>query len=291
MLELINLDIPSLGYTKFISAWLYRGPGGVLLVDPGPACTISCLLEALEKRNIERLDWILLTHIHMDHAGGIGHLVERFPGARIVCHERAVGHLIDPGRLWEGSLKVLGRVAQTYGQIRPVLGQNIITTEALDFEDGIRVIKTPGHAIHHQCFVFKDWIFCGELFGILLARNDHIYLRPATPPRIDLEALFSSMDKVAPEINRQICFGHYGQYSDGPRILGMARAQLKLWVDVIRQRAEEPDKKLIMKALIESDPVYAGIKNLPQALYDREAFFSLNAINGILQAVNSGSGN
>lgn len=291
MLDLIDLDIPSLGYSQFISSWLYRGPGGAFLVDPGPACTIPRLLDALEQRRILRIDWILLTHIHMDHAGGIGHLVERFPDARVVCHGRAVSHLIDPSRLWEGSLNLLGKVAQTYGQIKPIPGQNIVASGDIMFEDGIRVMEAPGHAIHHQCFIFKEWIFCGELFGVMLKRNHHVYLRPATPPRIDLEALFSSMGRLAPEINRQICFGHYGRFSDGPRILDMARAQLELWVDVIRRCATEPDRKLIMSALMDADPVYAGIKELPQALHDREAFFSLNAIKGIQQVINPGSGN
>jgi glyoxylase-like metal-dependent hydrolase (beta-lactamase superfamily II) len=287
MLDLIDLDIPSLGYTQFISAWLYGGPGGVFLVDPGPTCTLSCLLNALEQRRIQHLDWILLTHIHMDHAGGIGHLVERFPGARVVCHERAVSHLVDPSRLWEGSLKVLGKVAQTYGEIKAVPAEQIVTTQAIDFEDGIRVIDTPGHAIHHQCFIFKDWIFCGELFGIMLGLDKRTYLRPATPPRIDLDALFASMDRIKPEINRTICFGHYGQFSDGPCILGLARAQLELWVDVIRRHAGEPDRKKIMAALMAADSIYAGIKDLPPLLYNRETFFSLNAINGILQALQS----
>jgi glyoxylase-like metal-dependent hydrolase (beta-lactamase superfamily II) len=291
MLDLIDLDIPSLGYSQFISAWVYNSPGGSFLVDPGPACTIPNLLEALEQRRIRHLDWILLTHIHIDHAGGIGHLVSRFPGARVVCHERAVSHLTDPARLWEGSLKVLGRVAQTYGEIKPIPAENIVAAAELEFEDGIRVVDSPGHAVHHQCFVFKDWIFCGELFGIMLARNEHIYLRPATPPRIDLEALFASMHRMEPEMNRRICFGHYGQFLDGPRILSLARTQLELWIDVIRRYAVDSDKKKIMAELMDADKVYAGIKDLPPLLFQRESFFSLNAINGILQALNPGSDN
>jgi glyoxylase-like metal-dependent hydrolase (beta-lactamase superfamily II) len=227
----------------------------------------------------------------LDHAGGIGHLVSRFPDAQVICHERAVSHLTDPVRLWEGSLKVLGKVAQTYGEIKPVPAENIVIAAELEFEDGIRVVDSPGHAVHHQCFVFKDWIFCGELFGIMLARNEHFYLRPATPPRIDLEALFASMDRMEPEINRRICFGHYGQFSDGPYILGLARAQLELWVDVIRRHPADSDKKKIMAELMDADPVYAGIKDLPPLLFQRETFFSLNAINGILKALNPGSDN
>ena len=107
MIDLIDLDIPSLGYTKFISAWLYKGEGGSFLVDPGPARTIPALLDGLTRHGVTRLDLILLTHIHMDHAGGIGDLAEKFPDAKVVCHEKAVRHLLYPVKLWEGSLKVL----------------------------------------------------------------------------------------------------------------------------------------------------------------------------------------
>ncbi len=289
MLELIDLDIPDLGYTRFISAWLYQGHGGVFLVDPGPACTIPALLKALENRNIDHLDWILLTHIHLDHAGGIGHLVQRFKKARVVCHERAGVHLEDPSRLWEGSLKVLGDVAKTYGKMEAVPAQNLVCASEVDFEDGIRVISTPGHAVHHQCYIFKEWIFSGELFGVMLIQKDCLYLRPATPARIDLNGFFESMERMGPEIHRKICFGHYGQFPEGPKILAMAKSQLSLWVDVIRQQRNCPDVKRIMQTLMDRDPVYANMRHLPASLLDRETFFSINAINGILQAVRSES--
>jgi glyoxylase-like metal-dependent hydrolase (beta-lactamase superfamily II) len=196
MLELIDLDIKELEYSRFISAWLYQGNEGSFVVDPGPACTIDHLIAELEKHHVSQLDWILLTHIHMDHAGGIGHLAERFPGARIVCHEKAVKHLIDPSRLWEGSLKILGNVARVYGEIKPVLPASILTIDQIPFGDGIKVIPTPGHAAHHQCFVWQDSLFCGELFGIFQQLDQSIYLRPATPPVFVLDDYLASMDAV-----------------------------------------------------------------------------------------------
>ena len=146
MLELIDLDINELNYNRFISAWLYRGKEGSFLVDPGPACTIEYLLAELEKRHVSHMDWILLTHIHMDHAGGIGHLIKQFPDARIVCHEKAVKHLIEPSRLWEGSLKILGHVAEVYEKILPVSPETILVTDNVPFAEGIHVVSTPGHA-------------------------------------------------------------------------------------------------------------------------------------------------
>ncbi len=282
MLDLLDLDIPSLGYTRFISAWLYKGPEGVFLVDPGPACTIDDLCRQLAERGVERLDWILLTHIHMDHAGGIGHLAERYPEARILCHEKAVPHLIDPSRLWQGSLKTLGRVAEVYGRIRPVAEHRITSTGKIDFGEGIRAIDTPGHASHHLGFVFADWLFCGELFGVHQELADDFYLRPATPPRFSAEAFFASMDRVAPETERRVCFAHHGSHPDGRKIAELARQQLKLWIEVISEHAENPDFEAITRALAQRDPLFARFNMLDEQARERERFFVQNSVDGIL---------
>lgn len=287
MLELIDLDISELGYTRFISSWLYQGKEGSFLIDPGPSCTISHLLAELEKRNVSRLDWILLTHIHMDHAGGIGHLVGRFPDARIVCHENAVKHLVDPERLWEGSLKVLGNVARVYGEMRPVSPENIMTADQVPFGGGIKVIPTPGHAAHHQCFVWGDFLFCGELFGIFHQLDDSIYMRPATPPVFVLDDFLSSMEAVAPYIDRRVCFAHHGASDGGVEILKTARQQLLVWTDVIREHMESQDTDQAIERVIDElsarDPVFARKALLVPELYNREMHFAVNSIKGILQ--------
>ena len=286
MLDLIDLDVDALGYKKFISAWLYREEGETFLVDPGPACTVDHLLAELERRGVDHLDWIFLTHIHMDHSGGIGHVMERFPKARVICHEKAVDHLIDPTRLWEGSLKILGDVARVYGAIKPVHANNILTPRDLStipVGGGFQVIATPGHAAHHQSFVGKDLVFCGEIFGIFYQMENDIYLRPATPPVFVLADFLSSMTAMAPYMNRRICFAHYGWSREGEKILEMARRQIQTWVRVIEGFVENPNIPRILDALTENDPVFARRSRLPADLRDRENYFSGNSIRGILQ--------
>ena len=283
MLKLIDLDVASLGYTQFISSWLYQGTDGCFLVDPGPACTVSHLIAELEKLGVSHLDWILLTHIHMDHAGGIGHLIQRFPGAGVVCHEKAVKHLKDPSRLWEGSLKILGDVARAYGEIDPVPSANILTTDMVPFNEGIRVIPTPGHAAHHQCFVTKDFLFCGELFGIFHQLDNSVYLRPATPPIFVLEDFLQSMDAVASYMDRRVCFSHYGSSDEGEKIIESARRQLRLWVDVVAQHKDDADVDRIIADLSDIDPVFARKSFLAEDLYKREMHFTVNSIKGILR--------
>ena len=108
-LSLITLVPPIIGFEDFIGVWLYQGET-TFIVDVGPSSTANALLDILAQHQIEDLDYILLTHIHLDHAGGIGTVTERFPKTPIVCHARGISHLADPTRLWEGTLKTLGSI-------------------------------------------------------------------------------------------------------------------------------------------------------------------------------------
>lgn len=285
MFSIIDLDIPELGYKHFISAWLYSGPEMTFVVDTGPACTKDLLIDALRQKGVEKLDWILLTHIHMDHAGGAGHLALEFPDAKIVCHPKAVDHLVDPSRLWEGTRKILGKIADIYGPMLPVARERIITPEQMDLHAGIKIIDTPGHAAHHQSYAFSERLFIGELFGVFHDLDGRIYLRPATPPRFIFEQFAASMDRVAAEADRKICFGHYGMHPDGKQILELARAQLALWLDVVGRHAENPDTQAIVADLKKQDQVFALIDNLPGADQKREAYFIGNTIAGMLDYI------
>ncbi len=285
MLTLIDLDIKALGFEKFISSWLYQSEKGAFVVDPGPACTLKTLLSALKAHHITQLDWILLTHIHLDHAGGTGDLIEQFPKARVVCHEKGFPHLIDPERLWQASLKVLGHVAQTYGKAKPVPEKNLFRMDRIPFGSGIEMVPTPGHAAHHLSPVFENWIFCGELLGVFHALDNGYYLRPATPPRFIPEEYLSSMDRIAPYADRQACFAHYGVFPDGREILSAARSQLALWVDRVKSYSENPNIQDIINDLIEQDHLFNRIKDLPGTLMQQEMFFVKNSIEGILDFV------
>ena len=140
------------------------------LVDLGPASTVPALEKSLSTLGVEELDYVLLTHIHLDHAGGIGHLVKIFPGTRIVVPFRGRKHLIDPSRLWEGSLKTLGEMVLTFGEMIAVSEDDILkNTISID---GLEVWDTPGHASHHQSFLYKrgdeNILFPGEAAGVML---------------------------------------------------------------------------------------------------------------------------
>ncbi len=286
-LQLIDLDIPELGYLKFISSWLYRGSEGTFLMDPGPTCTIPILLKALDRYQVKDLDWILLTHIHQDHAGGLGDLIGKYSNAKIVCHEKGVKHLAEPSKLREGSKTILGDVSKVYGNILPVPGKKIHVLDEVPFGDGIKVITTPGHASHHQCYVFKNWFFAGELFGAHIPMKSGLYLRPATPHRFILEDYLASMAKIEKYLDPKttVCFAHYGTANNSKHVLICARDQLKLWVKIIREHKDKKNTQELIEILLEVDPIFRRYKELDLQMQKREWHFSVNSIMGIIKYI------
>ena len=182
-LTLLELKQENAGFDGFLSSWIYRGSLS-FVVDVGPASSASQLVDYLRGVGMKP-DAVLLTHLHIDHAGGLGILLGAFPEAVVVCHERAVRHLTAPGPLWEGSRKALGEVALMYGEPSPVPAEKLIPHTRADLP-GIKVIDAPGHAAHHLCFRCGGLLFAGEAGGVHLPEESPDYMRPSTPPRFFL---------------------------------------------------------------------------------------------------------
>ncbi|MBW1892565.1 MAG: MBL fold metallo-hydrolase, partial [Deltaproteobacteria bacterium] len=118
-LFLITLPPPIPGFNDFICVWLYKGSIS-FIVDVGPSVTVPDLIKALNDLDITCLDYIFLTHIHLDHAGGIGEIAEHFSLTPVICHAAAISHLVDPSKLVAGTIKTLGDTGRAYGPIKPV---------------------------------------------------------------------------------------------------------------------------------------------------------------------------
>jgi len=296
-LHLIDLDQPLPGQRRFISCWARVAADLAYVVDPGPPSTGERLIAALEERGLERLDFVLLTHVHLDHGGTTARLLTRWPEARVVCHPRGRPHLVDPSRLWQGSLAVLGEKARVYGEPAPVPAA-ALAEPAEAAARGIVMIETPGHAAHHACFRHGDLLFLGEAAGTYatLGRGDGTaepYLRPATPPRFRLETAAASLERLlalepAPRI---LLFAHHGRHTgDARTLLGAARDQLRRWVDVCRELREAAgpgaDPAALMDAiaaeLARRDPYYARVALLPADIREREADFTRQTLRGML---------
>jgi len=281
----IDLDQPDLeGFSQFISAWFYRGRGFTLLVDPGPLSTIPHLLGELRRHHVERLDYVLLTHIHIDHAGGTAALLQEFPEARVICHPDGIRHLVRPEMLWQGSRKVLGKLADLYGEILPVPEERIAFAEEVG-KTGVRSFLTPGHAPHHCCYLLDDLLFAGEVAGVRCEVAEGIYMRPATPPRFLLEVALDSLERMIALAPRRMVFAHYGMVDDAAEHLRIARRQLLLWVRGVAETAgaDPSDRDKILSAwLMEHDEIYRNVDQLPPDIRARELYFVGNTFRGMI---------
>lgn len=285
-LYLVDLDQTLQGFRQFISSWIYISYNKTIVIDPGPASTIAVLKQALKKLNISEIEYILLTHIHIDHAGGTGLLLDDFPKAKVVCHPIGIPHMIDPERLWQGSLQVLGEVAKAYGPIAAIPREKLIFPEKIVEEDlTVEIYETPGHASHHVNYLIDEFLFAGEVGGVHLKWNNDFYLRIATPPKFIYEVYKNSLYKMADVPCKKICFGHYGQMDSPQTFFLRSKQQLDTWMDICKtllQENPECDVQQGFKQLIQGDPSLKYFNEFDQDIRKREEYFSLNSIKGML---------
>jgi glyoxylase-like metal-dependent hydrolase (beta-lactamase superfamily II) len=280
----IALPVSIPGYDDFIGAWLYTADP-VVLVDVGVTSTSPHLLSALAELGISRLDLILLTHIHIDHAGGIGALARAFSGTPVVCHPKGLAHLSDPERLWQGSLKTLGKIAEVYGPITPVDPGQLIKPDEIG-HDPILAIETPGHAAHHYSYLIGGSLFAGEACGVSLPLDSGVYLRPATPPRFFLETSLESLDKLIRLNPDHLCYSHVGRRSNAMEMMTAHREQLIRWRELIYPFFAEAgaDPSVAMQAcadhLLENDSLLHAMTGFPKDIQQRERTFLGNSIRG-----------
>lgn len=283
-LYLITLPQPMIGFERFISAWLVTGES-TLLIDVGPSASVFLLLSALEELGVRELDAVLITHIHLDHAGGVGEVAARWPGVPIYCHPKAIQHLSDPARLWEGSLKNLGDLARAYGPLTPVPENRLIDAAACHLSQ-VAPIFTPGHALHHISYLIGDTLFAGEAGGVCIQlSNGSLYMRPATPPRFFLETSLESIDILMKIPAGRICYGHFGIEANPVTLLQQHRDQLLHWRDVIAgdvEKGMEDDPQAILNHLLTVDNQMQGWQLLSEPVRHREQGFLLSSVKGFL---------
>jgi len=206
--------------------------GRAALVDTAVNATAPRVLEVLAAKGLrpEQVDFVILTHVHLDHAGGAGLLMQRLPNARLTVHRRGVRHMADPSRLIAGTVAVYGEAAtrRMYGDILPVSADRIIDSTR---ESSIRLngrelvfLDTPGHARHHTCILDgkSGHIFSGDTFGLSyreLDRDDRQFVFPTTTPvQFDPDALHRSVDLLMSYRPRAIYVTHFGRIGDLPRL-------------------------------------------------------------------------
>jgi glyoxylase-like metal-dependent hydrolase (beta-lactamase superfamily II) len=277
----IRQDRP--GFEDFIGSWLCREEITVL-VDVGPAGTSKRLIAALDGRGVQSVDFILLTHIHIDHAGALADLLDRYPMAMAVCHERGVEALTAPAKLWQGSRKVLGPLADFYGEPRPVPPERLIPHSSLALRQ-VKVIETPGHAPHHLSFCFGGRLFSGEAGGNYFVVGEKEYLRPATPPRFFFDVFLESVERLLSLEDQPIYYAHFGRGQSSKRLLDRFRQQVLHWKEWISELVDsglaEPVGPCV-EMLLERDPNLEAFSLMPSGAQEREREFMANAVRGFI---------
>lgn len=253
---------------RFDAAYLIVERGRAAFVDAGLNDSVPRLLTALQALGIERtaVDWVIPTHVHLDHAGGAGLLMEQLPVAKMAVHPRGARHMIDPSALLDGARAVYGadEVARTYGDVRPVPAERVVaTTDGMAIELAGRPLlfmDSPGHARHHHCIwdeASRGW-FTGDTFGLSYPECDAPkgrYLLPTTTPvQFEPEALKTS---VARMLERQPVWmypTHYGRLGGSVdevrRLAALLLDQAEAMVALAKPLAAASDRHAALKAAI-----------------------------------------
>jgi glyoxylase-like metal-dependent hydrolase (beta-lactamase superfamily II) len=229
------IDVKHLGRERVICAFEVEG----FIVDPGPTVSLAALGDG-EPRGL------LLTHIHLDHAGGTGVLVRRFPDLPVYVHERGAPHLVDPSKLLASARRVYGDEMDTlWGEFAAVPQRNIRSLAGGERFDGFRVEYTPGHAVHHVTYLHEESgdAYVGDVGGIRIEPHTHTYT-PTPPPDIDLPAWLDSLERVRSLRPEALCMTHFGRFDDVDAQLDAIAA------DIERRRERVPDQETFERQVV-----------------------------------------
>jgi glyoxylase-like metal-dependent hydrolase (beta-lactamase superfamily II) len=279
----IDLPQPFPGLNQFIGSWVIPGPP-TIVVDVGPTVSVPRLIAEINQQGIQQVDYVWLTHIHIDHAGGLAPFLDAFSTARVISHGKGLQHLIDPSKLWEGSLATLKEMAVAYQPIQPVPPERLISHEAARL-DGLTIMETPGHAPHHLSFCYQDKLFSGESVGVYLPFWGKIYMRPPTPPRFFFDQAVGSVDKMLALPDQPIFFAHAASHPSSQTMLRHYRDQLFRWKELIAGVMSNDPQDVLQRAtdlLLEKDPLLKCFEKMDGSTQQRERFFMSNSIAGFV---------
>lgn len=244
------------------AAHIVQHGGRAAFVDVGTNDSVPYLLAALEALGIAResVDYLLLTHVHLDHAGGAGRLMRELPHATAILHPRGAPHMIDPAKLIAGSQAVYGkeRFRRLYGDIVPMPAERVRVTRDGDTLSlagrELEILHTPGHALHHQVFVDRAHacIFTGDTFGLSYRELDSprgaFIIPTTTPTQFDPEQLIASIDRMLSYSPEAMYLMHFSRVTDVPRLGESLKGQVRELSRIAEQSAAAPDRAAAIRA-------------------------------------------
>lgn len=245
---------------RFDAAYLIVEGGRAAFIDCGTNHSQPRLLAALAQAglSVDAVDWLILTHVHLDHAGGAGALMAQLPNARLVVHPRGARHMIDPSRLWAGASAVYGEaeMQRSYGRLQPVPAERVIAAPD-DFVielagRRLRCLDTPGHARHHNAILDErsGCVFSGDTFGLSYREFDTaqgFFIIPTTSPvQFDPDALHASIRRLVALQPPAIYLTHFGQVTDVRRLGDDLHATIDAMVELAHRHAGHADRHAVL---------------------------------------------
>jgi len=259
-----------LGRERVIGCWQVDD----VLIDPGPSSCLPVLLDALGDQRPRAL---LLTHIHLDHAGASGSLVSRWPDLEVYVHEVGVPHMLDPTRLMASARRLYGDdMDRRWGEMLPVPEQNLNVLRGGErlFGGRFEVAYTPGHAWHHVSYLHEGTAYVGDVGGVRIASSSPT-IPPTPPPDIDVEAWHESLERVAAWRPERLARTHFGSGEDVEAQLAELGERLDVWAELARredlegfvsgiedeiERAAGPELMATYRQAAPPEQLYAGLE-------------------------------
>ena len=242
-----TIDLRHLGRERVIAAYLVDG----VIVDPGPSSCLPVLLEAL---GAEVPRALLLTHIHLDHAGASGSLVRRWPELEVYVHERGAPHMIDPRRLIESAGRLYGGdMDRLWGEFVAVPEDRLRVLQGGEqlLDGRFTVAYTPGHASHHVSYLHDGTAFVGDVGGVRITATS-LTIPPTPPPDIDIEAWRASLELIRGWQPERLAATHFGITEDVEAQLAAVDERLGRWGDFAREHDADAFMAMV-RAEIEAD--------------------------------------
>ena len=270
--NLFLIDLETGGFQNLIASYILKG-AKTIIVETGPTSSVITLLSGLKEIGVKVEDvvYVALSHVHLDHGGGVGTLLKILPNAKVIVHPRGVPHLLNPEKLWVQSQKVLGHMAEIYGAPEPVPENKIIAAaEGMTFDAGndvrLKVVETLGHAAHNlsYCHLLTNGIFTGDAAGIYLSEFDVVI--PTTPPPFRLGVALASLNKLVNLNPALLYYSHFGKVADAVLRLKNYALQLKLWAGIAEEDVKNGrSMEAIKERILAEDPTMRKIGSFLKA--------------------------
>jgi glyoxylase-like metal-dependent hydrolase (beta-lactamase superfamily II) len=248
----------------FDAAYLLIEHGRAAFIDTGTNHAVPRLLASLQTLGlgVDAVDWVIPTHVHLDHAGGVGLLMQSLPTAQVLVHPRGARHMIDPRALYQGALAVYGEaeMQRSYGTLVGVAAERVVPShDEMRIEVGGRellLLDTPGHARHHHCIWdarSRGW-FTGDTFGLSYREFDTAsgpwILPTSTPVQFEPEALVASVQRMMSYQPTQMYLTHYGRVRDVPRLAELLLTQARAMAEIAEGLRTDAQRHEAIKAAL-----------------------------------------